>query len=184
MSWQACAFVKEIKESRTGAEITRLEKFVLLILADSYNPDKGYALPSGPCIAEWALMSVRQVWRIIKSLEKKEVIGVERHKDRDGLPVRGKPNFYRIIGLDCVTPCHASRMRDTRGKSCVTNPPANACHSSGTRAPVRAQSLSGGAAPLTGAPPADQPTPEDDATREAHEEFDRAWKELRDRPSQ
>ena len=183
MSWQACGIVKKL-HSTDEVPLTRLEKFVLLTLADSYNDDLGYAFPSLPKLAEWTMISVRHLVRVLNSLENKGFLVVKRFLSKDKhLPIRGKPNRYQIVGVDGVTACQAN-SHDTHASNSMTNRPNDACHQPVKRA-FKARSLQPGeAAPLTGAPPAEQPPIEDEATRQAREEFRRAFEKMRDQPSQ
>lgn len=69
MSWKATAYVKELVEG-----LSHTEKLVLFVLADYHNSAKKVAWPSMPVLAAEALMSERNLRRILANLEAKKVI--------------------------------------------------------------------------------------------------------------
>lgn len=73
MSWKATAFVKDIREN-----ILHTEKFVLLLLAEYHNPARNVAWPSVPTLAADAILSERQMTRVLASLEQKGFIARSR----------------------------------------------------------------------------------------------------------
>jgi hypothetical protein len=104
MSWQATGYVKPLRVSSTGKEITRGEKLVLLLLADYIHPDTGVAWPSMETIADEAMYERRQVLRILESLETKGFITIERSEGKT-------TNRYRICGV--VTKCHNKKKSNS-----------------------------------------------------------------------
>lgn len=104
MSWQATGYVKPLRVSSTGKEITRGEKLVLLLLADYIHPDTGVAWPSMETIADEAMYERRQVIRILESLESKNFITIERSEGKS-------TNRYRICGV--VTKCHNKKTSNS-----------------------------------------------------------------------
>lgn len=92
MSWRATAAVKEI---RTG--ITRSEKFLLLILADYHNAETGQCDPTLKRLGEDALMTTRAAQIVIKSLEEKGFIRVEKRWHESG---RNDSNQYWLTFIE------------------------------------------------------------------------------------
>lgn len=97
MSWKASAYVKALLVCPSGEPISRSEKFVALILADSHQ-DKArhFTYPAVKTIAEDALMDERACRRILGALERKGVIVRERNTNQG----RGQLTFYRFPELD------------------------------------------------------------------------------------
>lgn len=97
MSWRAAAYVKDLRVCPNGEQISRLEKFVALVLADSHQDKVGaYTFPSVATIASDAMMDVSNCRKVLKALDRKGVI--ERvNGDRPG---RGQCTFYRFPELD------------------------------------------------------------------------------------
>src|SRR5215469_723852 len=97
MSWRASAYVKELIVCPNGDQISRSEKMVALILADSHQDGVGrYTFPSVPTLAYYALMDVSTCRRALLALETKGVISRTRG-DRQG---RGQVTFYKFVELD------------------------------------------------------------------------------------
>ena len=76
MSWQATSLVKGMREN-----LTRTEKFLLLILADYHNDETGQCDPSLDRLAEDTLTSRSQTIRSLKALAKKGFIVIERRRE-------------------------------------------------------------------------------------------------------
>lgn len=97
MSWKASAYVKALVVCPNGERISRTEKLVALVLADSHQ-DKGKAhtYPAVKTIAEDSLMDPRVCRRMLASLERKGVIARERAENQG----RGQLTFYRFPALD------------------------------------------------------------------------------------
>ena len=97
MSWKASAYIKQLVVCPNGERISRTEKLVALVLADSHQ-DKAQAktFPAVKMIAEDSLMDPRVCRRILSSLERKGVI----ERDRAANQGRGQLTFYRFPALD------------------------------------------------------------------------------------
>ncbi len=97
MSWKASAYVKALVMCPNGERISRTEKLVALVLADSHQ-DKGKAhtYPAVKMIAEDSLMEARVCRRMLASLERKGVIARDRAENQG----RGQLTFYRFPALD------------------------------------------------------------------------------------
>jgi len=76
VSWQATSLVKGMREN-----LTRTEKFLLLILADYHNDETGQCDPSLERLAADTLTSRRQVVNALQSLAKKGFISIERRRE-------------------------------------------------------------------------------------------------------
>ncbi len=96
MSWQATAYVKTLNIAPSGEDITRSEKLVLFVLADSHNAERRLAWPSIPTMAAHCLMCERQVQYLLHELERKGVIEIIRPAKRG----RGFFLSYRLVALD------------------------------------------------------------------------------------
>lgn len=97
MSWKASAYIKSLVECPNGERISRSEKLVALVLADSHqDKSTAYTFPSVATIAEDALMDERVCRRLLSSLERKGVIVRERGNSQG----RGQMTFYRFPALD------------------------------------------------------------------------------------
>lgn len=92
MSWRATAYVKELREAPNGQRLTCGEKLVMFVLADCYNEDYRRAWPSVQTLADAALMTKRNVRRILRSLEGK---GLLETAESRGI---GHSNSYRFPG--------------------------------------------------------------------------------------
>ena len=92
MSWRATAYVKELKEAPNGQRLTCGEKLVMFVLADCYNEEYGRAWPSLNTLAQAALMTKRNVRRILRSLEGKRLLETAESR---GV---GHTNSYRFPG--------------------------------------------------------------------------------------
>jgi len=101
MSWKASAYVKTLVECPNGERISRTEKLVALVLADSHQ-EKAHAFtfPSVKTIAEDSLMDPRVCRRVLASLERKGVIERQRAQNQG----RGQLTFYRFPALDSLKP--------------------------------------------------------------------------------
>jgi hypothetical protein len=97
MSWRASAYIKALVMCPNGERISRTEKLVGLVLADSHQ-DKAslFTFPSVRMIAEDSLMDERVARRLLASLERKGVIERERAESQG----RGQTTFYRFPALD------------------------------------------------------------------------------------
>lgn len=97
MSWQASAYVKELVVCPNGERLTRTEKLVALILADSHQiRAERCTYPSVREMAADALIDLRTCRRLLTSLAQKGVIEILR-PERQGA---GKINCYRFPQLD------------------------------------------------------------------------------------
>ncbi len=97
MSWRASAYIKELLVCPNGDQISRTEKLVAMILADSHQDKaKAYTFPAVATIAADAVMDERVCRRILGALERKGVIFRER-AERQG---RGQMTYYRFPALD------------------------------------------------------------------------------------
>jgi hypothetical protein len=74
-----------------GSRLSAREKLILFVLADSHNDDYDCAWPGLTKAAGQALTSRRRFIELIKRLEEKGTITVERRE--------GKSNLYRFPGL-------------------------------------------------------------------------------------
>jgi hypothetical protein len=97
MSWRASAYVKQLQNCPNGEPISRGEKFVALILADSHQDKTGaYTFPSVETIAADALIDERTCRRTLAQLESKGVIRRMRASNQG----RGQVTFYSFPELD------------------------------------------------------------------------------------
>lgn len=96
MSWKASGYIKELAVCPNGDRISRTEKLVALVLADSHQVNGEGTFPSVQSIAEDAMMDERVCRRLLASLERKGVI-IRRRSDRQG---RGQTTFYFFPALD------------------------------------------------------------------------------------
>src|ERR1700723_3543548 len=101
MSWRASAYIKALIVCPNGERISRTEKLVALVLADSHQ-DKAnaFTFPAVKMIAEDSLMDPRVCRRILSGLERKGVIERERSENQG----RGQITFYRFPELDGKQP--------------------------------------------------------------------------------
>ena len=97
MSWHATASVKPITHDAFGRKLTSTEKLVLLILSDYYSDESRCAWPGIARIATESLLSLRQVLRVLKSLEDRQLIATERRPN--------KSNVYRFKFLPSLERC-------------------------------------------------------------------------------
>jgi len=63
-----------------GGEITSPQKFVLLMICDYYNDEKGYAWPSIAALARDTCLNVSTVTRALRALEDKGLIETENRR--------------------------------------------------------------------------------------------------------
>jgi hypothetical protein len=98
VSGKASGYIKELIVCPNGERITRQEKFVALILADSHQTHGEGTFPSVQSMATDAMMDERACRRVLAALERKGVI-VRRHGLRQG---RGQMTFYFFPALDVV----------------------------------------------------------------------------------
>ena len=96
MSWEATAYVKDLKACHDGARLSRGQKLLLFVLADYHNTKYRVAWPSIPLIAEEALASIAQVKRDLAYLEEHAVIRKLRPKKTG----RGWMCAYQFLALD------------------------------------------------------------------------------------
>ncbi len=97
MSWRASAYVKGLVVCPNGERLSRTEKLVALVLADSHQDKaKACTFPSVKMIAEDSLMDPRVCRRVLAALERKGVIV----RDRPEAQGRGQLTFYRFPELD------------------------------------------------------------------------------------
>ena len=94
MSWKATAFVKDLNVCLDGRKITRSEKLLLFVLADYHNTESRNAWPSLKVLARDALMSLRQAQRCLLSLEKSQILMIDKPTGR------GKVHLYSFADLD------------------------------------------------------------------------------------
>jgi hypothetical protein len=107
VSQSAVAYVKSLRTTPNGAQITATEKLVLLLLADYFNHSLGFAYPSVATIAADASRSERRVREITRSLEKKGVLQVQLRKNG----TNNDTNAYRFPGLVDQSTAAKSRSR-------------------------------------------------------------------------
>jgi hypothetical protein len=91
MSYEAVAFVKQMRVHSDGTPLTRCEKLVLLILADYYNLNFGYAMPGLTAIARDALISRRYVIKLLGRLKEHGTIEITTRLHNS--------NLYRLTGF-------------------------------------------------------------------------------------
>ena len=97
LSWKATAFVKPITHDAFGRKLTSTEKLVLLILSDYYDDGSRCAWPGIARLATESLLSLRQVLRVLKSLEERRLISTERRPN--------KSNVYRFKFIPSLERC-------------------------------------------------------------------------------
>ena len=117
MSWKATAYIKGLRTCPNGEAMTRSEKLVGLVLADSHQDrGKAYTYPSVDGLAEDSLMSKRECQRTLASLERKGVI----LRVRPPVQYRGITTYYQIPALDgegCQPVTLPAPIRATEGRS-------------------------------------------------------------------
>ena len=97
MSWRASAYIKALVVCPNRERISRTEKLVALVLADSHqDKSNAFTFPSVKMIAEDSLMDPRVCRRVLSALERKGVIERERTENQG----RGQLTFYRFPELD------------------------------------------------------------------------------------
>lgn len=96
MSWQATAWVKELRACPDGAPLSRGQKLLLFVLADYHNTARKLAWPSVPTLASESLLSLSQAKRDLAYLETHCVIERQR-PERFG---KGHLITYRFLPLD------------------------------------------------------------------------------------
>jgi hypothetical protein len=120
VSWRASAYIKELQQCPNGESISRGEKLVGLILADSHQDKVGaYTYPSVQTMAADARMDERTCRRTLSSLERKGVI-VRLRAEHQG---RGQVTFYRFPELDETA---AKTNEKTKGKGGHSDPLSDA----------------------------------------------------------
>jgi hypothetical protein len=87
MSWKATGYVKTLDG------MTRSEKLILLIISDYYNEEHGRAWPSVSRLATDAMLTQRQTYRLLESLQRKGFLEIQHAG-----PGR-RSNQYRFPGL-------------------------------------------------------------------------------------
>jgi hypothetical protein len=114
VSWKASAFVKELTHTPSGRKLLPSEKCLLYTLADYYDEERGNAWPSMDRLGTESLVSSRQCRRLIRALEKDQILIVESGD-------KGKSNRYRFVnyvkkGTDNLSyPVLAKATPDVRG---------------------------------------------------------------------
>ena len=104
MSWHATSSIKRLREN-----LTRSEKFLLLILADYHNDETGRCDPAVKTLAIDALMSERHAMRTLKELARKGFVHIIRRRDDD---VQGT-NQYNLLCLgDAMSPPQPDNQPD------------------------------------------------------------------------
>lgn len=123
VSWKASAYVKELIRAPNGDRITRSEKLLLLVIADSYNDDESGARPSIHTLAEQTLLSARRVRELQRSSERKGVLSIASRQRSDGGSMQ---NFYSLPGLrnsqgEAANPRRGG-LREIAGGGCESSP--------------------------------------------------------------
>ena len=95
MSWQATSATKSL-----CTNLTRSEKFLLLILADYHNDETNRCDPSIGRLSHDALMSRSLAVRSLQTLDKKGYLKIRRRRE-DG---RQTSNQYDLLYLSVATP--------------------------------------------------------------------------------
>lgn len=96
MSWQATAWVKELRKCSDGALLSRGQKLLLFVLADYHNTLARQAWPSVRTLATESLLSLSQAKRDLRYLEEHLVIARGRPRKYG----RGYLTTYRFLELD------------------------------------------------------------------------------------
>jgi hypothetical protein len=96
MSGRASGYVKGLVVCPNGELLSRSEKLVAMVLADSHQDRGRGTFPSVKTMAEEALMDERQCRRLLDSLERKGVI-VSKRPAQQG---RGQMTYYFFPELD------------------------------------------------------------------------------------
>jgi hypothetical protein len=110
VSWQATAWVKELRACPDGAPLTRGQKLLLFVLTDYHNTARKLAWPSVSTLASESLLSLSQAKRDLAYLEAHYVIERQR-PERFG---KGHLITYRFLPLDA--PEQLSRLLHKRGQ--------------------------------------------------------------------
>lgn len=108
MSWYGLAATK-----RLCTNLTRLEKFLLIMLAYYHNDETGRCDPSVGRLAHDILSSERHVTRALQALHKKGLIGIVRRRE-DG---KQNSNQYDLhyLQTDTTSPCQHDIQTDKQG---------------------------------------------------------------------
>jgi hypothetical protein len=89
MSWKMSGRVKDIMCGARGEEISGTQKFILLVLADYFNDEEGYAWPSVATLANKCLCSERTVQDSLRHLEHVGLISIEK--------ITGQKSRYYVL---------------------------------------------------------------------------------------
>ena len=98
MSWEATAYVKELRACPDSAPLSRGQKLLAFILADYHNTDNRRAWPSVPTLATESLTSLSQVKRDLAYLQQHFLIR-KIHPEKMG---RGWVCGYEFVELDAA----------------------------------------------------------------------------------
>lgn len=85
MSWKATSYAKDVIVCPNGEKITRTEKLLLMVMADHHNTHQNSFFASNRLLAQESLLSVRQIQRVIKSMERKRLLCSENGLGRGNL---------------------------------------------------------------------------------------------------
>ena len=110
MSWRATSAVKALR-----ANLTRSEKFLLLILADYHNDETDQCNPSVERLGYDALMSRRQTVRLLESLDRKGFIATESRRNEAGQQNSNQYNLLCLGGDTMTLPQAQSDISDAGG---------------------------------------------------------------------
>jgi hypothetical protein len=112
VSWRASAYIKSLIVCPSGEPISRTEKLVALVLADSHqDKSENFTFPSVKMIANDSLMDPRVCRRVLASLERKGVIARERPESQG----RGQLTFYRFPDLDGEKAVESGKSKASKG---------------------------------------------------------------------
>lgn len=98
MSWAATAYAQKLRRASNGEPITIGEKLIMIILANYYNEEKGFAWPSLSRLADETLYSRRGLVSALQSLERKGLLHIVRHPDA----TKRVTNHYRFPELNSL----------------------------------------------------------------------------------
>jgi hypothetical protein len=114
MSWHATAYIKKLTLNADGSPLTAREKLLLFVLADYHHEERNCCWAGLTAIATDALTSRRHLLRLLRDLEAKGTIEIERRGQNS--------NLYKFPGLprDAMS---LPRDKKSRGRDMAASPP-------------------------------------------------------------
>ena len=98
------AYVKDLMRDPSGSLLTRTEKFVLFVLADSHNDDQHIAWPSLDRLAEQCLISKRGLITTLQQLATRGLLTIVKHATEQGWSLRNEYQFPQLARGEVAAP--------------------------------------------------------------------------------